>query len=235
MFFIRMQSAGNAPRRNRHDLRYDTPMLEVHPPHHSPTTWRDFLLHIVTIVIGLLIAIGLEQTVEYFHHRHIVHVARENIHHEIEINDKQASEDLGYLEAGKENMQDNIKTAHLLGTGTPPDKNIHLDFRFTWSAFNDTAWLSARDSGALTYMPIEEVQSYADLYEEQKIMNDMATTNFAKQEEGIVPLVVDGIDHLTPGDARTIMESSGLSYVRLGSMHDILQELKRDYDAALKR
>jgi hypothetical protein len=48
-------------------------MLDVHPPEHTPHTWRDFFIHIATIVIGLLIAIGLEQTVEYIHHRHLRH------------------------------------------------------------------------------------------------------------------------------------------------------------------
>jgi len=38
-------------------------MLDVHPPHASTHTWRDFFLHIATIVIGLLIAIGLEQSI----------------------------------------------------------------------------------------------------------------------------------------------------------------------------
>lgn len=45
-------------------------MLEVHAPHESIHTWKDFAIHIATIVIGLLIAVGLEQTVEYFHHQH---------------------------------------------------------------------------------------------------------------------------------------------------------------------
>ncbi|HEY5329116.1 MAG TPA: hypothetical protein VIJ79_04465 [Acidobacteriaceae bacterium] len=45
-------------------------MLDVHPPHHAATTWRDFFIHIATICVGLLIAIGLEQTVEALHHRH---------------------------------------------------------------------------------------------------------------------------------------------------------------------
>ncbi|HEX3968656.1 MAG TPA: hypothetical protein VHW70_11870 [Edaphobacter sp.] len=43
-------------------------MLDVHPAHHAATTWRDFFVHIATIVLGLIIAIGLEQTVEFFHH-----------------------------------------------------------------------------------------------------------------------------------------------------------------------
>ena len=51
-------------------------MLDVHPPHAPTHTWRDFFIHIATIVIGLLIAIGLEQTVELFHHRHQVAEAR---------------------------------------------------------------------------------------------------------------------------------------------------------------
>jgi hypothetical protein len=52
-------------------------MLDVHAPHESVHTWKDFFIHIATIVIGLLIAIGLEQTVEFFHHRHQVAEARE--------------------------------------------------------------------------------------------------------------------------------------------------------------
>jgi hypothetical protein len=35
-------------------------MLDVHPPHTAVHGWRDFFIHIVTIVSGLL-AISLEQ------------------------------------------------------------------------------------------------------------------------------------------------------------------------------
>jgi hypothetical protein len=52
-------------------------MLDVHPPHHAASTWRDFFIHIATIVIGLCIAVGIEQTVEFFHHHHLVRKARE--------------------------------------------------------------------------------------------------------------------------------------------------------------
>jgi hypothetical protein len=45
-------------------------MLDVHAPHENIHTWKSFLNHIAAIVVGLLIAVGLEQTVEYFHHRH---------------------------------------------------------------------------------------------------------------------------------------------------------------------
>ena len=53
-------------------------MLDVHPAHHAVSTWRDFFIHIATIVLGLLIAIGLEQTVESLHHRHQRHQLEED-------------------------------------------------------------------------------------------------------------------------------------------------------------
>ena len=45
-------------------------MLDVHPPPAATHSWKDFFIHIATICVGLLIAIGLEQAVEAIHHRH---------------------------------------------------------------------------------------------------------------------------------------------------------------------
>src|SRR6516162_150479 len=56
-----------------------TPMLDVHPAHHAASTWRDFFIHIATIALGLLLAVGLEQGVEVIHHRHEANHARELI------------------------------------------------------------------------------------------------------------------------------------------------------------
>src|SRR5215472_11514882 len=43
-------------------------MLDVHAPHDPTHTWTDFFIHIGTIAVGLLLAIGLEQAVEALHH-----------------------------------------------------------------------------------------------------------------------------------------------------------------------
>jgi hypothetical protein len=44
-------------------------MHDMHAPHQLVHTWRDFFIHIATIVVGLLIAVALEQTIEALHHR----------------------------------------------------------------------------------------------------------------------------------------------------------------------
>ena len=63
-------------------------MLDVHPAHHAASTWRDFFIHIATIALGLLLAIGLEQTVEHFHNRHNIADTREALRHEHDLNVK---------------------------------------------------------------------------------------------------------------------------------------------------
>jgi hypothetical protein len=45
-------------------------MIDIHPLQKSDHTWKDFFLHIGTIAVGILIAIGLEQTVEVIHQHH---------------------------------------------------------------------------------------------------------------------------------------------------------------------
>ena len=52
-------------------------MIDIHPPHKSDHTWTDFFIHIGTIILGILIAPGLEQSLEYLHRRHQLHELRE--------------------------------------------------------------------------------------------------------------------------------------------------------------
>src|ERR1700678_2096583 len=62
------------------------PMLDVHPAHHAANSWKEFFVHIATIVLGLLIAVGLEQTVEYVHHRRELSEARKALSEEKAVN-----------------------------------------------------------------------------------------------------------------------------------------------------
>ena len=67
--------------------------MDVHPPQHPLHTWRDFFIRIATIVVGLLIAIGLEQTVELFHRHEQVHQAEHRLAVESESKGKTLEKD----------------------------------------------------------------------------------------------------------------------------------------------
>jgi hypothetical protein len=205
--------------------------MEVHAPHEPIHTWRDFFIHIVTITIGLLIAIALEQTVEWIHHRHIVHVARENIRHEIEGN-----EDLGHLADEAVVMKQNIERIRQLRTNPSALSHSSMSFNFQWSSFDQAAWLSARDSGALAYMPADEVQRYADLYHQQQIVSDSTVQTFTLLVEAPAPLIAeaDSAD-LKPEETQAMLQDTARVFIRLTTLRQIVQQLDRQYKDNLKQ
>ena len=74
-------------------------MLDVHPPHSPTHTWKDFFIHIATIVVGLIIAVGLEQMVEAIHRQHERHQLEEELHTESEILQRNAEIDIGQYDS----------------------------------------------------------------------------------------------------------------------------------------
>jgi len=73
------------------------PMLDVHAPHQLVHTWKDFFIHIATIVIGLLIAVVLEQSIEALHHRTQRSELEKEMHAVFESDAKVDDEDLKKL------------------------------------------------------------------------------------------------------------------------------------------
>jgi hypothetical protein len=63
-------------------LKISRPMLDVHAPHEVLHTWKGFLIHIATIVIGLFIAVALEQSVEAINRHREVAALREDLRQE---------------------------------------------------------------------------------------------------------------------------------------------------------
>jgi hypothetical protein len=74
-------------------------MLDVHPAPHAAHSWRDFFIHIATIVIGLLIAVGLEQTVEALHHRHQLHDLEEALRKSGEANREYINDNIAMVQS----------------------------------------------------------------------------------------------------------------------------------------
>jgi hypothetical protein len=139
-------------------------MLDVHPPHHAASTWRDFFIHIATIVIGLLIAIGLEQTVEYFHHRHQLKEVRAQLAEERELD----ARILAYDNAMYQQMDTELATDVALlqqraaGDKTPLAGKLH--YKWFGLALQDGAWQSAKQSSTIALMPESDLLVYSYRY-----------------------------------------------------------------------
>jgi hypothetical protein len=142
-------------------------MLDVHPPHHAASTWRDFFIHIATIVLGLLIAIGLEQTVEYFHHRHQVADTREALEAEKQVNIRRFHDNVADHIMTMGYLHNNLRIFEYLRDhpGTPQD---NLPGILYWPLFSnqpiETAWSTAEHTDVLSLMPRAEVSDIAATY-----------------------------------------------------------------------
>jgi len=208
--------------------------LDVHPPHEPIHSWRDFFVHLFTITVGLLIALGLENAADDLHHRHIVREARENIHREIVQNEQAVKEDLASLDTNEGKMKSNL--AALRAVEKDPTKTkYHLSYNFQWSSFNQSAWLSARDSGALTFMPTDEVQHYADVYDDQQLVTQQATIDFTFESDVAAPFLMEEDGSLTKEEIRGVMRDTALTYSKLNILHQLVEQLGQQYGQALKK
>ena len=142
-------------------------MLDVHPPHTSTHTWRDFFIHIATIVIGLLIAVGLEQTVEYFHHRREAKDARTALRLEREINHSRYRIDTASFRRFKAIIRNNLAVlAYLKQHPGTPEAALPgvLVCGIPWNPPEESAWKAAQQTNATSYMSASEVQEYTATY-----------------------------------------------------------------------
>jgi len=142
-------------------------MLDVHAPHKAVHTWNDFFIHLATIVIGLLIAVGLEQTVEYFHHRHQVAEIRRSLAEERRINEAGFTSATGEVRRFAPIMAGSLQTLIYVRThpgAVPSQWPGRFSFYMLYIRFQNSAWKSALQSTALEYMPRAEVRAHSELY-----------------------------------------------------------------------
>jgi hypothetical protein len=147
-------------------------MLDVHAPHTSVHTWKDFFIHIATISVGLLIAIGLEQTVELVHHRHQRQQLEEDLQGEGLRNQEIVERDIAYLDAlNAWTLRANraVQAAEA-GHGQQPMQypdhfsNVPaMRQSLRYSATTATVWTTAKESGAIALLPREEARAYTRL------------------------------------------------------------------------
>src|SRR5580658_3384056 len=142
-------------------------MLDVHAPHEAIHGWKAFFIHIATIVIGLLIAVGLEQTIEFFHHRHVVAETREALHEEMQNNIERFHGNVDSHIMAMAYLHNNLRIFEYLRDhpGTPQDK---LPGILYWPLFTKppqkSAWSTAERTDVLALMPRTEVRETTDSY-----------------------------------------------------------------------
>jgi hypothetical protein len=167
--------------------------MEIHRPkpvHH----WREFLKEVGIIVLGVLIALGAEQTVEWFHWRHEAGQAETHLRRDAAtILDEMVER----LEIQK--CQDRRLTLirdRLLASGStwtamapfytsgPPAGSTYAHPMKKWPV---TAWSNAVASTAAMHLPDERMEQYAEIFAAaSREASDQATEHEASSELNVL-------------------------------------------------
>lgn len=142
-------------------------MLDVHPPHEAAHSWKDFFIHIATIVIGLLIAVGLEQTVEALHRHSELAETRKALAEERQQNREIFRRAVRGSLIAAARLHNDIRVFQYLAhhPGTPQSK---LPGVVVWTdnvfAPSTSAWDAASHANTLSLLPKDELSKDAATY-----------------------------------------------------------------------
>jgi len=138
--------------------------VDIHPPHGPVNSFKDFLLHLLTVILGILIARSLEGLIEWHHHRSLAEEARSNLTAEIRENRQLLAGGLPAAPAAEQRLKATIETIEAYRKDRRDDRTSKLDWSFGLFPLSATGWSTASSTGALSYMDYSEVQGYTRAY-----------------------------------------------------------------------
>jgi hypothetical protein len=210
-------------------------LLDVHAPHESLHSWRDFFLHLTTITIGLLIALSLEGLVEWQHHRHLVHDAEASLHDEINNNATNITGALSVLHKREDALKHDVSVLKYVAANGqyPKDKDMSVDFSIV--GFDSVAWKTAQSTGAFSYMPYDLAQDYSRIYMQQDLLSG-EEQQAARDSVLAIGTFINEPDNSAPPSreqAESIIQKIEVVQGQLMLVDAFMQGLSRDYKAFL--
>jgi hypothetical protein len=151
--------------------------VEIHRPSASHT-WREFLIEIGTITLGILIALGLESLIESVRDRHLLNNANSDLRHELQVNRQDLVQAIANAKTSAGLLSALIDDSEQwLRSGSPAvqarvDSNAK---RLTPSVttLSTAAWEAAGVSQAVVHMPLSEAQALARAYAASRVFNGL--------------------------------------------------------------
>lgn len=181
---------------------HEMPIFDVHAPRAAVHTWKDFFIHLATIVIGLLIAVGLEQLVERAHDHYKVRETREGLRREREANGKDLITNAHNWRWEMVELQNNLLVLEYIQSH-PGALQTSLPGELRWVQLpvfsNHAVWDSAQLNGVIRLMPPDETNSYQTLYQFLQLVSENNTATWrAMNDARRFSLLDPDPTHLSP-------------------------------------
>jgi hypothetical protein len=213
--------------------------MEIHAPHDSGLTFRDALVHLSIVTVGILIALSFEGTLQWWHHRALVRETKQRLATELRGNQESIQTVLNKAGPVRERFMHAIdlmadlskpdkqtEAAALLGSG-----NILNDVSFAF--FNTAAYTTAEVTGAFGYMEYADALKYADAYDLQAVYVRIQD-NAEKELFTATMLGTSMKSKPTSVQIEDVSRQLRIAFGDLAMMQNVATKLSELYDRALK-
>ena len=206
-------------------------MFDVHPPHGKMHGIRDFFLHLFTITVGLLIALGLEGCVERAHHRHLVHEAEASLRTDIQNNANAIPLAITELHKQQQSLEHDIEVLKDITQNHKAPAEASMEINFRVHGLTDVAWKTAQSTGAVSYMPYASVQEYADIYSTQDKFDAAEIQAVRDASVSLGPFLSGkkGDSDPTAGEADAVRQRIEILAGQLFYVDSLMQSLQTQY------
>jgi len=209
-------------------------MLDVHAPEHGIHGVRDFFIHLLTITVGLFIALTLEAGVEALHHRHERKEAEAMIRQEIMDNREKIQQNAARIKTEIAGMTKVLLALEALSTGQPPVMPEEKDLAFGEGPIRDSAWRTASSTGVLNYMDYAVVERFSEAHKEQDQLEAMEQQTLDDYLQLGAVLVPHGAT-ISPERAKEALPYARRAMAHLYGMDSLGVGTLGSYEDALKK
>jgi hypothetical protein len=144
--------------------------MEVHRPG-ATRSWREFISEIGIIVLGVLIALSAEQTVDYFRWSHKLGAAEESMRAELKSDLTFASEYAIFAKC-TDHYLDRLESDLLKRDTGDLNRLYELGPPFTSRPWTATAWDATLNAQLADHMPLDRFLAYAETFRRANLMRD---------------------------------------------------------------
>lgn len=210
--------------------------MEIHAPK-APHTLKDFLLELLTVTIGILIALSLEGVVQWVHHRNLVHEAEANLTTEIGENQRELKTALDSLLKTQAQLVHLLDLIHDVELNRKNASALRFSINWTIAELHATSWNTAAATGALAYMSYPEVKRYTRVYDLQQKFQDFQARGFDAAvsvygETARLPKDEARISNAQLADAA---RATGRALATVDGLRGVAQALAADYAEAAQQ
>ena len=159
-----------------------------------------------------------------------LHQAREQLRDEVATNRRTIADDQHFLSVAEEDSRANLVVLDPAGHS---QQKLHFGWR--WDAPQNSAWMTARETGALALMPYQEVQALSSAYEQQALLEAEATSHIHNYTQSLAPLLRHGdlkgadVNSLSPQVREQLADSYAKNLTEIAVLRDLISGLDVNY------